>query len=373
MLSATKSELFREHRGQLLSRLIDDGPSTWEVSPQPQERDKKPKFSQDPGTDDTGRCEKEARTSSVCQTNSEIIAFVGDDIAKKRRSSDVPSFNEGGLASTPASRSLPGDEVKCGSHLAVSAGAQDASLVSMDDEFDDSKCTYVKVDSVDSEVEDETDLEGRETVIGAPSPDELGYIAEEPEDEVEEITEDSGIQKSSSGTTQEAVETESRSVLSSGTERRHQELLSSKLDVKESSAAGEIRNGLQFSGSTLDTAARLAADLDALVDGKSPKCHSEESIDCLLDNQNARRISHEQKEQKDTAEAAPRLDDLSDAETNESDTKSVESVISVKAEAVLWPNMNGQSKEGVLVDTVDRSANKKRKQFRHCRNIRYQR
>ncbi|XP_037513874.2 uncharacterized protein LOC125756183 [Rhipicephalus sanguineus] len=359
MLSSTKSELFREHRGQLLSRLIDGDTSTWQRSPQPLERDKKPKLSEDPGTDDTGRWEKEALESSVCQTNSEKVAFGGDDIAKKSRSSDVPSFNEGGLASTPASRSLPENMNKGDIHLSVSAVVQDASLVSVDDEFDDSKCTYVKVDSVDSEVEDETDLEGRETVIGAPSPDELGYIEEEPEEDEDEPRGVSEIQRSSSGTTRETLENESSSVVYSATECRHQESLSSKADVKESSEAGARGNGLQFNGSTSDAAARLIVDLDALVDGKSQKCHSEDSKDCALDDQNARRLSHEQKEQNDTAEAAPRLDDLSDAETNESDTKSVESVISVKAEAVLLPNMNGQSKEGVLVDTVDRSANKK--------------
>ncbi|KAL1478234.1 hypothetical protein MTO96_016420 [Rhipicephalus appendiculatus] len=341
-----------EHRGQLLSRLIDDDLSTWERSPQPLET-WKPKLSQDPGTDETGRWEKEARTSSVCQTNTEKVAFEGDDFAKKRRSSDVPSSDVGGLSSTPASRSLSDGDVKSGSHLSVSAGVRDASLVSVDDEFDDSKCTYVKVDSVDSEVEDENGAEDRETVIGAPSPDELGYIAEEPEEEADETTEISEVQKSFSTTTSVAAKTESSSVLSSATECRHQESLSSKLDVIESSMTDQKGDGLRFNGNTLDAAARLTADLDALVDGKSLKCHSEDSID----NENVRRISHEQEEQKDRADAAPRLDDLSDAETNESDTKSMESVISVKGGAVILPNTNGQSSEGVLEDTIARSAN----------------
>uniref|UniRef100_A0A131YBK7 Mucin n=1 Tax=Rhipicephalus appendiculatus TaxID=34631 RepID=A0A131YBK7_RHIAP len=352
MLSSTKSELFREHRGQVLSRLIDDDFSTWERSPQPLET-WKPKFSQDPGTVETGRWEKEARTSSVCQTNTEKVAFEGDDFAKKRRSSDVPSSDVGGLSSTPASRSLSDGDVKSGSHLSVSAGVRDASLVSVDDEFDDSKCTYVKVDSVDSEVEDENGAEDRETVIGAPSPDELGYIAEEPEEEADETTEISEVQKSFSTTTSVAAKTESSSVLSSATECRHQESLSSKLDVIESSMTDQKGDGLRFNGNTLDAAARLTADLDALVDGKSLKCHSEDSID----NENVRRISHGQEEQKDRADAAPRLDDLSDAETNESDTKSMESVISVKGGAVILPNTNGQSSEVVLADTIARSAN----------------
>ncbi|KAH7958510.1 hypothetical protein HPB49_002102 [Dermacentor silvarum] len=293
MLSSTKSELYREHRSQLLSRLEDDVTSPWEASSL--KTDKKPKLSE--ASADTGS-EKEARTS-VCQTSSKKFAF--DDDNSKTSSSDIPSWNEGGLASAPAPRSLSGNENGSNSHQAVSAGPQDASLVSEDDDFDDSKCTYVKVDSVDSEVEDETGV-GRETVIGAPSIDDLGYIAEEPEDDVEETTRDLGNQTSSANTTHEAAESERSCMMSSTAETSHQAPLSSKLGVKEAfKEAGERGNDLKFNESTLDTAVHLATDVNTLVGGKSLECHSDESKSV---EQNAKQISHDHNEQKDIVEAA---------------------------------------------------------------------
>ncbi|KAL3187112.1 hypothetical protein MRX96_026035 [Rhipicephalus microplus] len=355
MLSSTKSELFREHRGQQLSRLIDEDPTSLERSPQPLET-RKSKLSQDPETDETGKVE--ARTSSVCQTNTEKVAFEGDDLAKKC-SSNVPSSYAGGMASTPASRSPSDGDFKNVGYLAVSAGVQDASLASVDDEFDDSKCTYVKVDSVDSEVEDENGLDDGKAVIGAPSPDELGLIAEEPEDELEETSKISEVRSSLSTMTHDASKTESNSVLSSARECRPQESLSSKSDIKDSSNAEEKGNGLRFSGNIVDAAARLTASLNAPVDGQSLECHSEDSKDCVLDNESAGQSSHKQDEQKDSTDAALRLDDLSDAETNESETKSVESVIFVKDGTVTLPNTNGQSAKEAILDTIVRSANGK--------------
>ncbi|XP_049520752.1 uncharacterized protein LOC119444902 [Dermacentor silvarum] len=348
MLSSTKSELYREHRSQLLSRLEDDVTSPWEASSL--KTDKKPKLSE--ASADTGS-EKEARTS-VCQTSSKKFAF--DDDNSKTSSSDIPSWNEGGLASAPAPRSLSGNENGSNSHQAVSAGPQDASLVSEDDDFDDSKCTYVKVDSVDSEVEDETGV-GRETVIGAPSIDDLGYIAEEPEDDVEETTRDLGNQTSSANTTHEAAESERSCMMSSTAETSHQAPLSSKLGVKEAfKEAGERGNDLKFNESTLDTAVHLATDVNTLVGGKSLECHSDESKSV---EQNAKQISHDHNEQKDIVEAALHHGDLSDTETNESDTKSEESVITVKSEATLLPTTRDQSIDEGLADTVTRSANEK--------------
>ncbi|XP_037279265.2 uncharacterized protein LOC119172311 [Rhipicephalus microplus] len=357
MLSSTKSELFREHRGQQLSRLIDEDPTSLERSPQPLET-RKSKLSQDPEMDETGCCKVEARTSSVCQTNTDKVAFEGDDLAKKC-SSNVPSSYAGGMASTPASRSPSDGDFKNVSYLAVSAGVQDASLASVDDEFDDSKCTYVKVDSVDSEVEDENGLDDGKAVTGAPSPDELGLIAEEPEDELEETSKISEVRNSFSTMTHEASKAESNSVLSSARECRPQESLSSKSDIKDSSNAEEKGNGLRFSGNIVDATARLTAGLNAPVDGQSLECHSEDSKDCVLDNESAGQSSHKQDEQKDSTDAALRLDDLSDAETNESETKSVESVIFVKDETVTLPNTNGQSAKEAILDTIVRSSNVK--------------
>ncbi|XP_054931203.1 uncharacterized protein [Dermacentor andersoni] len=348
MLSSTKSELYREHRSQLLSRLEDDDPTPWEASSL--KTDKKPKLSEASG--DTGS-EKEARTS-VCQTSSKKVAFE-DDNAKKG-SSDIPSSSEEGLASAPAPRSLMGNESS--NREAVSAGLQDASLVSEDDDFDDSKCTYVKVDSVDSEVEDETGVT-RETVIGAPSLDDLGYIAEEPEDEVDETTGDLGNRNSSATTTHEAAQSERSSMVSSTAEASHQAPLSSKLGVKEElSETDERGKDLQFSKVTLDKTVPLAADVNALAGGKSLKCHSDESESSRLEEQYAKQISHHHNEPKNTVEAAPHQADLSDTETNGSDTKSEESVITVKGDAILLPRTNDQITDEVLVDTVSRSANK---------------
>ncbi|KAH8038934.1 hypothetical protein HPB51_004046 [Rhipicephalus microplus] len=263
------------------------------------------------------------------------------------------------MASTPASRSPSDGDLKNVSYLAVSAGVQDASLASVDDEFDDSKCTYVKVDSVDSEVEDENGLDDGKAVIGAPSPDELGLIAEEPEDELEETSKISEVRNSFSSMTHESSKTESNSVLSSAGEFRPQESLSSKSDIKDSSNAEEKGNGLRFSGNIVDAAARLTAGLNAPVDGQSLECHSEDSKHCVLDNESAGQNSHKQDEQKDSTDAALRLDDLSDAETNESETKSVESVIFVKDGTVTLPNTNGQSAKEAILDTIVRSANGK--------------
>ncbi|XP_075542249.1 uncharacterized protein LOC142576161 [Dermacentor variabilis] len=349
MLSSTKSELYREHRSQLLSRLEDDDPTQWEASSL--KTDKKPKLSEASG--DTGS-EKEARTS-VCQTSSKKVAF--EDENAKKGSANIPSSSEEGLASAPAPRSLPGNESS--NREAVSAGLQDASLVSEDDDFDDSKCTYVKVDSVDSEVEDETGVT-RETVIGAPSLDDLGYIAEEPEDEVDEITGDLGNRNSSAITTHEAAQSERSSMVSSTAEASHQAPLSSKLGVKEElSEADERGNDLQFNKVTLDRTVPFAADVDALAGGKSLKCHSDESKSSRVEEQYAKQISHHHNEPKNTVEAAPHHADLSDTETNESDTKSEESVITVKGDVIFLPSTNDQITDEVLADTVSRSANKK--------------
>ncbi|KAH9377275.1 hypothetical protein HPB48_002692 [Haemaphysalis longicornis] len=175
VLSSTKEQLYREHHTQLLSRQDD---STPEVPAQKVNLEPKLTIVQ-------AGIEREKEEKEECQTRAEEFALANSSIKTVLANSLA---NEPDVSSAVVD-SLLNDQDGHSSQL-ESAGFHDVAAASEDDDMDEQKSTYVRADNVDSEVEVMTS-ELKETVVGGPSLDDLGYIAEEPEDEIDESASDS--------------------------------------------------------------------------------------------------------------------------------------------------------------------------------------
>ncbi|KAK8785689.1 hypothetical protein V5799_007941 [Amblyomma americanum] len=364
ILSSTKSQLYREHRGRLLSRLEDDISSAVLLP----KTEQKPKLSRASG--ETGREEGE---ESECQTQSEKIELAGSRDDAKRGAAAV-SLPKEGAVSTSAEHSLSGDENEP-IYVPGSAGFQDTSLVSEDDDFDDRKCTYVKVDSVDAEVVQGGRV-GKETVIGGPSLDDLGYIAEEPEDEIEEsVDDDPGNNRFPGALTERAdQEFKTKRTSSSELESRHQEHISSQSSIKEElSAAGE-RTDASICAINGQYSAVLVALGDPAVKASSEAGDLSKRIvgikeDSSIQEQHAEKEAHSPREANgvthhvlaNTFWPPPFGHSLSDADASErsSETSSVRPMISFQDEIVPSANTRGESVDEERTNTAVEIESKK--------------
>ncbi|XP_077508375.1 uncharacterized protein LOC144119682 [Amblyomma americanum] len=374
ILSSTKSQLYREHRGRLLSRLEDDISSAVLLP----KTEQKPKLSRASG--ETGREEGE---ESECQTLYEKIELAGSRDDANRGAAAV-SLPKEGAVSTSAEHSLSGDENEP-SYVPGSAGFQDTSLVSEDDDFDDRKCTYVKVDSVDAEVVQGGRV-GKETVIGGPSLDDLGYIAEEPEDEIEEsVDDDPGNRRIPGALTERAdQEFETKRTSSSELESRHQEQISSQSSIKEElNAAGERTDASICAINGQYSAVLVALDDPAVKASSEAEDPSKRLVGITEDpstqEQHAEKEAHSPREANgvthhvlaNTFWPPPFGHSLSDADANErsSETSSVRPMISFQDETVPSSNTRGESVDEERTNTAVEIESKKESCLRRRQSL----